>query len=184
MPLAHIYLAEGFEEVEMITVADILRRAGEDTKLVSLTDALAVAGAHGITVQADLPFSAAASTLADAIILPGGGPGTQNMLASTALHERLNAHLDGGKHVAAICAAPMVLAKAGILQGRKACCYPGCEGALVDGGATIASYNVVNDGKVTTSRGAGTAAQFGIELARMLVGEKKATEVGRNMLFI
>lgn len=183
MPVAHIYLAEGFEEVEMVTVADILRRAGVEAKLVSLTEELAVAGAHDIVVQADMRFSEA-STLADAIILPGGGPGTQNMLACTALHERLNAHLGSGKHVAAICAAPMVLAKAGILKGRKACCFPGCEAKLVEGGATVTAYNVVTDGKVTTSRGAGTAAHFGLELARLLVGNELATDVGRSMLFI
>ena len=183
MPIAHIYLAEGFEEVEMVSVADILRRAGVEVQLVSLTEKLAVTGAHAITVQADIAFSAA-SKLADAIILPGGGPGTQNMLASTALHARLNAHLVAGKQVAAICAAPMVLAKAGILQGRKACCFPGCENSLVEGGATISAYNVVTDSLITTSRGAGTAAAFGLALARLLVGDDKATEVGRAMLFI
>ncbi len=183
MPIAHIYVAEGFEEVEMISVADILRRAGVEVQLVSLTEKLAVTGAHAITVQADMPFSAARH-LADAIILPGGGPGTQNLLASTALQERLHAHLDAGKHVAAICAAPMVLAKAGILKGRNACCFPGCEAALVDGGATVTAYNVVTDGQITTSRGPGTSAVFGLTLARLLAGDEKATEVGRAMLFI
>lgn len=182
MPIAHIYLAEGFEEVEMVSVADILRRADIDVKLVSLTETLLVAGAHAITVQADLPFSQAAG-LADAIILPGGGPGTQNMLACAALHDRLRVHLAAGKHVAAICAAPMVLAKAGILQERNACCFPGCESALVHGGATVTAYNVVTDGLITTSRGAGTAAAFGLELARLLAGDNKAREVGRTMLF-
>lgn len=184
MSLAHLYLADGFEEVEMITVADILRRAGVDTRLVSLTEKLAVTGAHEIVVQADIPFSAAHGQLADAIILPGGGPGTQNLLACNELHERLRAHLAAGKHVAAICAAPMVLAKAGILAGRNACCFPGCEAALTEGGATVTAYNVVIDGLVTTSRGAGTAAVFGLELARQLAGEAKATAVGRAMLFI
>ncbi len=183
MALAHIYVAEGFEEVEMITVADILRRAGIEVVLVSLTEKLAVTGAHAITVQADQPFQAATG-LADAIILPGGGPGTQNLLASTALHERLRAHLDAGKHVAAICAAPMVLARAGVLKGRNACCFPSCEPALVEGGATVTAYNVVTDGTVTTSRGPGTAAIFAIELARLLAGDRKANEVGRAMLLL
>ena len=183
MPIAHIYVAEGFEEVEMISVADVLRRAGVETRLVSLTENLAITGAHAMIVQADMPFSAATS-LADAIILPGGGPGTLKLLASTALHERLHAHLAAGKQVAAICAAPMVLAKTGILKGRNACCYPGCEAALVDGGATITAYNVVTDGQVTTSRGPGTASLFGLALARLLIGNEKATAVGREMLFI
>ncbi|MDR3413046.1 MAG: DJ-1/PfpI family protein [Formivibrio sp.] len=183
MTIVHIYVAEGFEEVEMISVVDVLRRAGVETRLVSLTEKLAVTGAHSITVQTEIPFSAA-TELADMIILPGGGPGTQNLLASTALHDRLHAHLASGKRVAAICAAPMVLAKAGILKGRNACCFPGCEAALIDGGATITAYNVVTDGQVTTSRGPGTAALFGLELAKLLVGDAKATEVGRAMLFI
>lgn len=183
MPIAHIYVAEGFEEVEMISVADILRRAGVEVWLISLNEHLPVSGAHAITVHTDFPFSAA-TDLADVIILPGGGPGTQNLLACSALHDRLRAHLTAGKQVAAICAAPMVLAKAGILKGRKACCFPGCENSLVDGGATISAYNVVTDGPVTTSRGAGTAATFGLALARLLVGDDKATEVGRAMLFI
>lgn len=183
MPTAHIYVAEGFEEIEMITVADILRRAGVETRLVSLTETLAVTGAHAITIQSDAPFSAVTG-LADAIILPGGGPGTRNLLASTALHERLHVHLVAGKHVAAICAAPMVLAKAGLLQGRNACCFPGCEDTLLQGGATVTAYNVVTDGQITTSRGAGTSALFGLELARLLVGDATAMEVGRAMLFI
>ena len=183
MPLVHLYVAEGFEEVEMITVADILRRAEVNIQLVSLSESLLVSSAHAITVQADLPFSAA-TALADAIVLPGGGPGTQNMLACQPLHQRLHAHLAAGKHVAAICAAPMVLAKAGILKGRKACCFPGCEAKMTEGGAIVTAYNVVTDGKITTSRGAGTAAHFGIELARLLVGDKIATDVGRSMLFI
>lgn len=183
MSTAHIYLAEGFEEVEMVSVADILRRAGVDVTLVSLTEQLAVTGAHAITVQADARFSAA-TQLADAIILPGGGPGTHNLLASGALHERLQAHYAAGKWVAAVCAAPTVLAKIGILKGRNACCFPGCEVALIEGGATVTAYNVVVDGKVITSRGAGTSALFGLELAKVLVGEEKATAVGRAMLFI
>ena len=77
----------------------------------------------------------------------------------------------------------VVLAKAGILQERNACCFPGCESALVHGGATVTAYNVVTDGLITTSRGAGTAAAFGLELARLLVGDDKAREVGRTMLF-
>ncbi|SFM94786.1 4-methyl-5(b-hydroxyethyl)-thiazole monophosphate biosynthesis [Formivibrio citricus] len=182
MALAHVYLAEGFEEIEMVSIADILRRAGVEVKLVSLTENLTVHGAHAIAMQADLPFSAA-TALADAIILPGGGQGTQNMIASPALAQRLQAHLAGGKRVAAICAAPMALAKAGILKGRQACCYPGCEGPLVENGATVSSYNVVTDGPVTTSRGPATAGMFALELVRLLAGEAKAHELARGMLY-
>ena len=182
MHLAHVYLANGFEEIEMVSIVDILRRADIDTCLISLTETLAVTGKHAITVQADLPFSAV-TTLADAIILPGGGQGTQNMIDSPALTKRLQEHLAAGKRVAAICAAPMALAKAGILTGRDACCYPGCEEPLLENGATISSFNVVTDGMITTSRGPGTAALFALELVRLLLGEEKATELGRGMLF-
>ncbi len=182
MPLAHVYLAEGFEEIEMVSIADILRRAGVEVQLVSLTENLAVTGAHAMTMQADLPFSTA-TALADAIILPGGGAGTQNMIASTALTTRLQTHLSAGKRIAAICAAPMALAHAGILKGRQACCYPGCEGPLVENGATLSTFNVVTDGTVTTSRGPGTAALFALELVRLLIGDSKAVELGRGMLF-
>lgn len=182
MPVAHIYLAEGFEEIEMVSTADILRRAGVEVRLVSLLESLAVTGAHAMTIQADLPFSAA-TNLADAIILPGGGQGTQNLIASPALAERLQAHLSAGKRVAAICAAPMALAKAGILKGRNACCYPGCEGPLVENGATVSSYNVVTDGNITTSRGPATAAMFALELVRLMMNEAKASELARSMLY-
>lgn len=183
MKSAHLYLAPGFEEVEAIGIADVLRRAGVDLHLVSLSEELAVRGAHGIEVKADLPF-AAADGLVDAIVLPGGGPGTRNLLASQPLAERLRAHHAAGKRVAAICAAPMVLAAAGLLEGRRACCFPGCEEDLRRGGAELSAYNVVTDELITTSRGPGTAALFGLELARLLVGEGKALEVGRAMLVV
>lgn len=183
MPLAHLYLANGFEEVEMITVADVLRRAGILVQLVSLTETRMVCGAHDIVVEADIPFSAA-DELADIVILPGGGLGTQELKASVALAQRLQSHHSAQKRIAAICAAPTVLAAAGLLHGRNACCFPGCETELVAGGAQITAYNVVTDGLITTSRGAGTAASFALELVRLLVGEGKAVAIGRTMLFI
>ena len=181
MPVAHIYLAEGFEEIELVTVADVLRRAGVEAELIALDDVLDVRGAHDIVVRATLCFSAVTG-LADVIVLPGGGPGTRRLLTCTALHERLRGHLNAGKRVAAICAAPMVLAKAGVLQGREACCYPGCEEALRQGGADISLDEVVTDGPLTTSRGPATAASFALELVRLLVDEARAADVGRAML--
>lgn len=183
MPLVHVYLAEGFEEIEMVSIVDILRRAACEVQLVSLTENLRVTGTHAIVVEADKPFSAA-SVLADAIVLPGGGQGAQNMMDSPALTARLQAHLQAGKRVAAICAAPMALAKAGILKGKHACCYPSCEGPLVENGATISTDKIVTDGNVTTSRGPATAAMFALELVRLLQGESKATELAHGMLFI
>ncbi|WP_028454402.1 DJ-1 family glyoxalase III [Chitinilyticum litopenaei] len=184
MALAHVYLAPGFEEVELITIVDVLRRGGVDTRLVALDEAEAHTGAHGITVAADLPFSTAANAAPDLIVLPGGGPGTQALLVSVALHERLRAQHAAGRRVAAICAAPMVLAQAGLLNGIDACCYPGCEGALVDGGATVSAYNVVEAGAITTSRGPATAASFALTLLQQLTDAATAQQVGRAMLYL
>ncbi|WP_148716293.1 DJ-1 family glyoxalase III [Chitinolyticbacter meiyuanensis] len=184
MPQVYVYLAPGFEEVEAVTIADVLRRAGVTVQLVSLTEELAVKGAHDIVVQADLPFSKTVDKVVDAAILPGGGPGTQYMLKSQPLIDALGQFRFSDKPVAAICAAPMVLAKAGILNEVHATCFPGCEPQLTEGGAIVTAYNVVKDGAITTSRGPATAGLFALELARQLVGEDKATQVGRDMLYL
>ncbi|SMC22175.1 4-methyl-5(b-hydroxyethyl)-thiazole monophosphate biosynthesis [Andreprevotia lacus DSM 23236] len=184
MPTVHVYIAPGFEEVELITIVDVLRRAGIETTLVALDEQLAVRGAHDIVVQADAGFAAVAELQADAIVLPGGGPGTQALGDCLPLHERLRAQAAAGRRVAAICAAPTVLAKAGVLQGREATCFPGLEQVLAEHGAKVSNYQVVTDDIVTTSRGPATAGLFGIELARLLVGHDKALAVGRAMLFL
>ncbi|MBM3115318.1 DJ-1 family glyoxalase III [Jeongeupia naejangsanensis] len=184
MATAHVYLAPGFEEVEFVSIVDVLRRGGVFVSTIALDETLAVEGAHGIVIQADLPFSAVDGELADAVILPGGGPGTQALAASTALAERLRAHLVGGHRVAAVCAAPTVLARAGILDGKAATCYPGCEPVLTEHGATLSHYPVVTDGLVTTSRAAGTSGVFALELLRLLVDDAKAREIGRAMCYL
>ena len=181
MNKVHVYIAPGFEEVELVTVVNILRRGSIDVALVALDDDLAVRGAHDIVVQADLPFAAAGE--AAMIVLPGGGPGTRRLRESAALADRLRAQVAAGRRVAAVCAAPTVLAAAGLLQGLRACCYPGCEEALVAGGASIAAYNVTTDGPITTSRGAGTSALFALELLRLLGAADQAREIGRAMLY-
>jgi 4-methyl-5(b-hydroxyethyl)-thiazole monophosphate biosynthesis len=183
MSLVHVYAAAGFEEVELITIVDILRRCEINTTLVSLTEALEVKSAHQMVIRAELPFSAATAD-ADLIILPGGGPGTAALLAKTELHQRLQNQIKANRRVAAICAAPMVLAKIGLLANKNASCYPGCEAALIDGGATITAFNVYTDGLITTSRGPATAALFALELAAQLKGHAIAQEVGRAMLYL
>ncbi|QLG87332.1 DJ-1/PfpI family protein [Chitinibacter bivalviorum] len=180
----HVYVAPGFEEVELITIVDVLRRADIDTVMVSLTAGTQIQGAHQISVHADAPFHQVAGQTPELIVLPGGGPGTQALLAHIDLHARLQAQISAGKRVAAICAAPMVLAKIGLLQDKNACCFPGCENTLLDGGANITAYNVVTDGLITTSRGAGTAGLFALELVALLKNEAIAKEVGRTMLYL
>lgn len=184
MALVHVYVAPGFEEVEMISIVDVLRRAEIDTVMVSLSEDLRVTGSHGITVQTDCSFSAAgtAATTPDLIALPGG-PGANAMLLHEALQQRLRDQISAGKRVAAICAAPKVLAKAGLLKGRKATGFPGTENALLEGGAELSTYNVVTDGLITTSRAAGTAGLFALALVRLLDKDDKAYEVGRAMLY-
>ncbi|WP_035051443.1 DJ-1 family glyoxalase III [Andreprevotia chitinilytica] len=184
MSTTHVYVAPGFEEVELITIVDVLRRAGIDTTMVSLTETLDVTGAHNILVHADVPFSAVDGQLADMIVLPGGGPGTQALAASTALHARLHAYREAGKRIAAVCAAPTVLARTGLLEGVAATCFPGCEPVLAEHGAVVQTYQVVTDGHITTSRAAGTSGLFALELVKLLAGEAKATEVGRAMLYL
>lgn len=183
MSLVHIYVATGFEEVELITVADILRRSEIPTQLISLSEQLTVTGAHAITIEADLPFSAPLAE-PDLIILPGGGPGTQAMLQHAPLQQRLVGQIAAGNRVAAICAAPMVLAQIGLLANKNACCFPGCEAQLLAGQAKISAFNVVTDGLITTSRGPATAALFALELVRQLKDDATAQQVGKAMLYL
>ncbi|WP_047392203.1 DJ-1 family glyoxalase III [Chitinibacter sp. ZOR0017] len=184
MPLAHVYVAPGFEEVELITIVDILRRADINTHLVSTAAAGVVAGAHNVGIAADLSFDEAASEIPDLVVLPGGGPGTQHMLAHPLLAGRLHSQFAAGRRVAAICAAPMVLAKAGLLRDLAACCFPGCEATLSEHGAKVSAFNVVTDGLITTSRGPATAGLFALELVRQLRDDATASAVGRAMLYL
>ena len=181
MPVAHIYVATGFEEIELVTIVDILRRAKIDTLMVSLNDELSVVGAHYIGINTDVSFIKAGDEIPDIIILPGGGPGTQALLAHGGLHARLQQQIDAKKRVAAICAAPMVLAKVGLLAGKNACCYPGCEETLTEGGAKISMENVVIDGLITTSRDPATAMQFALSIVAQLIGQANADEITHGL---
>jgi 4-methyl-5(b-hydroxyethyl)-thiazole monophosphate biosynthesis len=178
---AIIVLAEGFEEIEAVTPADILRRAGVEVELVGL-EATEVTGAHGITFGADRVLAERED--ADAVILPGGLPGADNLAASAKLAGVLEAQAAAGKLVAAICASPgCVLAKHGLLDGKKATCYPSFEERF-DPSTTYATDAVVKDGNILTSRGPGTAFAFGLALARELAGAAKADELAQAMLYV
>ena len=177
---AIIVFAEGFEEVEAVTPADILRRAGVQVELVGL-DSLEVKGAHGVTFKMDRVL--ADKEQVDAIILPGGMPGAANLAASEKLARLLKAQKDSGGVVAAICASPgLVLARHGIIDGKRATCYPGFEKHFGPGTRHVAEA-VVKDGNVVTSQGPGTAFAFGLELARILTSHEKAEEVATGMLY-
>lgn len=170
--MIYLLLAEGFEEVEALTPLDLLRRAGCDVLTVSVTEERAVRGAHGITVLADLTPSELVTPCNQMLILPGGMPGTRNLDASPVTERLLDEVLSADGFVAAICAAPLILGKRGLLRGKRATCYPGFENELV--GATVLSAYTVTDGKIITATGAGAAVPFGGALVSALCGEEKA----------
>ena len=126
-----LFLAEGFEEIEAITVIDVLRRAEIPVKTVSITPSLQVKGAHGVVVEADTTFETVTADDFDFLILPGGMPGTKHLDENKKLNDWLLAHVGRGGRVAAICAAPSVLGRLGLLKGKKATCYPGFESMLL-----------------------------------------------------
>ena len=181
MKKVSIFLAEGFEEVEALTPADLLRRAGAEVTLVSIGDKKEVAGSHGIVITADHLFAEMDFTEMDLLVLPGGMPGTLNLKAYEPLLELLKEHHAKDRRLAAICAAPTVLGHAGLLNGKKATCYPGCEDGLT--GAICETAPVVTDGVITTSRGVGTAIPFALSLIAQLYGQEKADEIAKSIVY-
>ena len=181
MSKACIFLADGFEEIEGLTVVDILRRAGVEIHMVSITGETKVTGSHGIEIKCDTCIGQENFSETELFVLPGGMPGTKNLGACKALTELLTASFEAGKKLAAICAAPSVLGDLGILKGKKACCYPGFEEHLT--GAQVVFDQVAQDGNVTTSRGMGTAIQFALALVSQLVSEEKAQELAQSIIF-
>lgn len=177
---AYVFFAKGFEEIEAITVVDVLRRAGFSITMVSITGAREVTGAHGIPVITDELFEYVDHQGADMLVLPGGMPGTTNLAACSKLGDLLKKYHSEEKWVAAICAAPSVLGGLGILKGLKATCYPGFEPQLE--GAEILHAPVVQDGHVVTSRGAGTALEFALKLVEVAVGVEKARNLREGLV--
>ena len=173
--------ADGFEEVEGLTVVDLLRRAGISCEIVSLSDRETVTGSHNICIRADRGFSTISPDDLDAVILPGGMPGTTHLAEDERVLALLRAMYGDGKLIAAICAAPTVLAKAGLLSGRDATCYPGLEDRLV--GAHFSDARVVQDGTVITSRGVGTAIPFALALISFLDSKEKADAIAESIVF-
>ncbi len=174
--MVYLFLANGFEEVEALTPVDYLRRAGISVTTVGVGGDH-ITGAHGIVVKADITEAEAASADMEDIemvILPGGMPGTTNLDASAEVH-RFIAAASGSAHLAAICAAPSIYGKLGLLGGKNAVCYPGFEKYLE--GATMVNAGVVTDGNITTARAAGSAADFAFELIRVIRGEEAAEKV-------
>ena len=178
---AYIFLADGFEEVEALTTADLLIRAGVETKLVKVSEGStggckAVRGSHNIKVKPDLTLGediAAKDLLdGDCVVLPGGMPGTKNLAASADVINTINAYNNAGKVVAAICAAPSVLGTNGLLKGKQATCFPSFEDKLI--GAEHIAAGAVADGNIVTGKSMGSAVTFGLKVIEVLLGKEAA----------
>lgn len=181
MKKAVIFLAQGFEEVEAMTPVDLLRRAGVEVEMLAVDGSDTVTGAHGIQITVDNSIDSADLSETDLLILPGGMPGTKNLDASRAVADALISADKQGKLIAAICAAPSVLGHLGLLEGKSATCYPGFEKELR--GAEVSAESVVVDGNIITSRGVGTAIDFGLKLTALLVDSETANELGKGIVY-
>ncbi len=168
----YIFLADGFEEIEGLTVVDIMRRAKIDVETISITGQKQINGAHKIIVEADRLFEETDFSDGDMLVLPGGMPGPRNLIGEFDKKK---------KYLAAICAAPSILSELGILKGRKACAYPSFEEGLDC--AQVVHEAAVTDGHVTTGRGMGAAIPFALKLTELLCGTEKANEIAESIVY-
>ena len=175
-----VFLADGFEEVEALTVVDLLRRAGIDVITASIMESCGVMGAHHVFVRADAMAQDVDFEAADLVVLPGGGVGTENLRKSGIVKEQCLSFARE-KHVAAICAAPTVLAGLGLLEGKKAVCYPGMEEGMH--GAVMLYQPVVVDGNIITGRAPGAAIPFALEIIRQFLGEEAMQQVKTGLVW-
>ena len=176
-----ICMADGCEEIEALTVVDVLRRAGIKIDMLSISDSLNVKGSHGIEFKADYLMTERNSLDYDGIVLPGGMPGTTNLEANTLVQNALKKQFNEGKLVAAICAAPSILGKNGIANGKKVTSYPGFEDAFPR--STYVTDSVVTDGNVITSRGMGTAIDFALAIIEYLISSDAAEDMAKNIMY-
>jgi protein deglycase len=174
-------LAEGFEEVEAVTLIDVLRRAGFRVETCGL-NSLQVRGSHGIAITADIAIDQALKDAWDLIVLPGGMPGATNLRDDERVGKLLEGAFGSGAYIGAICAAPIALAHFGFLKGKKATSYPGFAAQMP--GAEYRDDRVVIDGKVLTSRAPGTAMEFALAITELLAGSAKADELRKQMLIM
>lgn len=172
-----VILADGFEEIEALVPVDIFRRAGFDCQIIGL-NSQEVEGSHGICVRTDQVFTGDLSSF-DLIVLPGGMPGSINLREDNRLISELKQAIEMGKSIAAICAAPIVLDKAELLDGRYYTCFPGKEADIQSGIHLV--ENVVVDGPIITSRGAGTSLDFAYKLIDLFGGD--GAELAQTMIY-
>ena len=169
-----VLLADGFEEIEALTPVDVLRRAGLNVLTCGINSKI-VCGAHKIPVICDVSPEEVNLKEVSTVIFPGGMPGALNLDASEFTDKAINAVIENGGRLAAICASPLILGRRGLLKGKNATCYPGFENELI--GAKITDASVVTDGQITTARGMGVSLNFAEELVSLLVSPKRAREI-------
>ena len=173
-------MADGFEETEFVTPFDYLQRAGFEVALASVSGNAEVVGLRGLKIQTDFALSGTDTAAFDGVLLPGGGIGVKNLKASAEVEKVIHEFNDKGKWIFAICAAPLVLSKAGILVDRTVTCFPGCEVELVCN--KFVEDRVVVDGNIVTSRGAGSAEEFAFECIAQMGGRELAEKIRKQVV--
>lgn len=181
MSKIYVFLADGFEDIEALATADILRRGKQPVTLVSMNTTREVCSANGLTVLADKLFTDCDYSDAKLLILPGGMPGAQHLYEHTGLRSVLAAHLQAEKYTAAICAAPMVLGRNGWLEGKRATCYPGFESELK--GATYTGELVEMDGHIITAEGPAASFPFAYHLLQLFISDAAVQEIRDGMRY-
>lgn len=182
MNKVYILLADGFEEIEGLTVVDLMRRAGIDITMVSIKDDLNITGARGIKVIADMLIKDMEYD-GNMLVLPGGMPGTNYLKESSAVKDAILNYKEAGKYLAAICAAPTIFGEMGLLRDIKATCYPGLEAGLTGALWPGENEKVIHDGQFITSRGLGTAIDFALKLISVLKDNNKAAEIAKSVVY-
>ena len=181
MAKVYEFLANDSEEVEALITVDILRRAGIDIQTVSITGSEYIKSSHGVIIKCDTTIENADLSDADMLLLPGGMPGSTNLLQHEGVRKALTAQNEAGKKIGAICAAPMVLGDLGILNGKKATCYPGFEKYLTGAEYTHELFTI--DGNIITGEGPAATFPYGYAIAEMLAGKEKAEQLKEGMMF-
>ncbi len=180
--MIYLFLADGFEEIEALTPIDVLRRASLEVTTVGIGRETVV-GAHGIAVTADIPDIMYRDAKPEMIILPGGMPGAENLDRSPTVDAAIRAAWRNGAYLCAICAAPMVLGKRNILNGKNAVCFPGFEKYLTGANVAPDGVNVVTDGKIITAKGMGAALEFSLALVTALKGKEEAEHIAASIFY-
>lgn len=179
MGTVYVFFADGFEEMEALASVDILKRAGLKVQMITVTSGEIVTGAHGVPVLCDKNIENCDFYDAELVLLPGGMPGASTLEQCADLRKLILEFAAAGKPIAAICAAPMILGKLGLLKGKKATCYPGFDQYLE--GAEYTGALVEKDGNIITGKGPGAAIEFALAVAGLLAGEEKVKELKEAM---